>query len=86
MKRLAVYFAATILIATCALAADSTTQPLGGLQVFFAAHSNPLIFDGQRIEPAQQCCKVCHEGKACGNTCIERSDTCHVSGGCACDG
>jgi hypothetical protein len=32
------------------------------------------------------CCKVCRRGKACGNTCIERDDVCHVSRGCACDG
>lgn len=37
--------------------------------------------------PAQSgsCCKYCSVGKACGNTCIQRSDTCHASGGCACD-
>ena len=32
------------------------------------------------------CCKVCHKGKACGDTCISRSNTCHVGQGCACDG
>ncbi len=35
---------------------------------------------------SQSCCKVCSTGKACGNTCISRSKTCHVGGGCACDG
>jgi hypothetical protein len=33
-----------------------------------------------------QCCKVCHQGKACGNTCISRQYVCHVGQGCACDG
>jgi hypothetical protein len=33
-----------------------------------------------------QCCKICHKGKACGDTCISRQDTCHVGQGCACDG
>ena len=33
-----------------------------------------------------QCCKICHKGKACGDTCISRQDTCHVGPGCACDG
>ena len=35
---------------------------------------------------AQACCKVCRAGKACGDTCISRSNTCHVGRGCACDG
>ena len=35
---------------------------------------------------SQQCCKVCHQGKACGDTCISRQDTCHLGQGCACDG
>lgn len=32
------------------------------------------------------CCKVCKTGKPCGNTCISRTETCHTSGGCACQG
>jgi hypothetical protein len=35
--------------------------------------------------PSPSCCRVCTVGKACGNTCIERSDTCHVPTGCACN-
>jgi competence protein ComEC len=31
------------------------------------------------------CCKVCTRGKACGNTCINASYTCHQPPGCACD-
>jgi hypothetical protein len=36
--------------------------------------------------PSSSCCKICSRGKACGNTCISRSKTCHVGVGCACDG
>jgi hypothetical protein len=36
--------------------------------------------------PAATCCKVCHKGKACGDTCIARDRACHVGAGCACDG
>ncbi|MBN9078175.1 MAG: hypothetical protein BGN87_06160 [Rhizobiales bacterium 65-79] len=36
--------------------------------------------------PVQGCCKVCHKGKACGNTCIARDRECHAGAGCACDG
>lgn len=31
------------------------------------------------------CCKVCSKGKACGDSCIARSKTCHKGVGCACD-
>jgi hypothetical protein len=36
--------------------------------------------------PVQGCCKHCHKGKACGDSCISRNDACHVGPGCACDG
>lgn len=32
------------------------------------------------------CCKICTTGKACGDSCISRSYTCHQPLGCACDG
>jgi len=32
------------------------------------------------------CCKICRKGKACGNSCISRSYTCHKPVGCACNG
>lgn len=35
---------------------------------------------------AGTCCRVCHKGKACGNTCIAANRVCHTAGGCACDG
>jgi hypothetical protein len=35
---------------------------------------------------AEECCKVCHKGKACGNSCIARDKICHQPPGCACDG
>ena len=31
------------------------------------------------------CCKVCDESKACGDSCIPASSTCHQPRGCACD-
>lgn len=30
------------------------------------------------------CCRTCSTGKACGDSCISRTLTCHKSGGCAC--
>lgn len=36
--------------------------------------------------PSQNsCCKVCSKGKACWDSCISRSYTCHKWPGCACD-
>ncbi len=32
------------------------------------------------------CCKICSKGKACWDSCISRSYTCHKWPGCACDG
>ena len=34
---------------------------------------------------ARTCCKVCSKGKACGDSCISKSYTCHKPPGCACD-
>lgn len=42
-----------------------------------------LSEDGQVF--SVQCCKVCTTGKACGNSCINRSYDCHQPPGCACD-
>jgi hypothetical protein len=35
--------------------------------------------------PVSSCCKICSKGKACGDSCISRSYTCHKGPGCACD-
>jgi hypothetical protein len=35
--------------------------------------------------PADQCCKVCSTGKACGNSCINVNYNCHKGRGCACN-
>ena len=39
------------------------------------------------LPPAPRtCCKYCCKGKACGDSCIAKSKTCHKPPGCACDG
>ena len=38
------------------------------------------------VEVSAACCKVCKKGKACGDSCIKKSYTCHKGKGCACDG
>src|SRR5689334_6084125 len=47
----------------------------------FAVHED----DGPSCVPRAQCCKVCSTGKACGNSCIRASYSCHKGAGCACD-
>ncbi len=37
-------------------------------------------------DPGPDCCKICTKGMACGDTCIDRDDSCHVGPGCACNG
>jgi hypothetical protein len=45
-----------------------------------------LIGEGPRgCVPADQCCKVCDAGRACGNTCISAAKNCHKGRGCACN-
>lgn len=47
----------------------------------------PARIQESESAPTQQtCCKICSKGKACGNSCISRSYTCHQPPGCACDG
>lgn len=42
-------------------------------------------WNGAACTPRSQCCKVCETGKACGDSCISRSYTCHKGRGCACN-
>lgn len=38
------------------------------------------------VTPDGGCCKVCHKGKACGDSCIAQDRECRQPPGCACDG
>ena len=52
-----------------------------------AACRVPYGIDAASTEPRlAACCKVCKKGKACGDSCISKSKTCHKAPGCACDG
>lgn len=46
-------------------------------------------YKNYRDEPSENiddgCCKHCTKGKACGDSCISVSYTCHKGPGCACD-
>jgi hypothetical protein len=62
-----------------ALAVAAATLALG------PASLSPCL-SGAAQARGYACCKVCRAGKACGNSCIARSKTCHKGKGCACDG
>lgn len=48
------------------------------------AEPAPTPTPGECIPP-ERCCKICRTGKACGDTCISQTSTCHVGRGCACN-
>lgn len=52
--------------------------------------ASPQSWSSLKYSPPQllnvACCKICRKGKACGNSCINRSYTCTKPPGCACDG
>lgn len=54
--------------------------------LLLAAAASHVAACGDATTGTGSCCKVCKDGKACGDTCISKSDTCHKSGGCACNG
>lgn len=39
----------------------------------------------QKKNESLSCCKICSKGKACGDSCISKTKTCHKTAGCACD-
>ena len=44
------------------------------------------ISDSEDPESSLRCCKICRKGKACGDTCINKSYNCTKGPGCACNG
>lgn len=41
---------------------------------------------GRSVSMGSPCCKICRQGKPCGDSCIARNRTCHKGPGCACGG
>jgi hypothetical protein len=89
MKRALLVAAATVFLSASAVdfnsAAATGIDNLGQILNLSRAERLHYITDQARAT-SDQCCKICHKGKACGDTCISRQDTCHVGQGCACDG
>ena len=62
-------------------------RPLALVAAFSVASLLAWAPDPEPVEPEEEvCCKVCHKGKACGDTCIARDKECTAEPGCACDG
>jgi hypothetical protein len=66
--------------------------PRSGFSAYQAADRDAINLlirsDGKPtlVRYAEECCKICTKGKACGNSCINRNYQCHQPPGCACDG
>jgi hypothetical protein len=76
-----------------AAASDEERRALANVGV--SQEAAPALGSSVRKSPApapedpvdeQPCCRVCHAGYACGNSCISRAKQCHKPPGCACDG
>ena len=46
----------------------------------------PQVVAAEAYDMSAACCRVCTQGKACGDTCIAKEYECHQAPGCACDG
>ncbi len=65
-----------VLAAGPAGAADEKSMPPQSWQLLLPEPPSAVLAAG---------CKTCRKGKACGNSCISRTKTCHKPPGCACD-
>ena len=91
--RRSLFILAVLLTLTTAVLADSppttpaaTPLPIAVQSDRCASHSSSSHstgLTGRSNSIAQTCCKICHKGKACGNTCISRQNICHVGPRCA---
>jgi hypothetical protein len=80
---------ATVLASSAGTSNIATAEDQGSnfVQILKASKSvrtNSSLFG--RLESSGACCKICRQGKACGDTCISQDKTCRVGPGCACDG
>ena len=82
---------AKMTILVLALAVSALILTAGGIgaqvdtgNVATAMEDVALLFDSDCI-PAEDCCKICKKGKACGDACIRKDYTCYKARGCACN-
>jgi hypothetical protein len=91
MLKLFAVLTAVFILSGLATASDSPANEID-ITSFEADPRSPEFLQSLGIEEPKAyaaqygCCKICRQGKACGNTCISRDKACHVGPGCACDG
>jgi hypothetical protein len=84
-----IWMLAALLFAVTAIGGDrgmETSSRFFDRVIAMSSRSDPFneIEQAESAAAEKQCCKVCSKGKPCGDTCIEKSDVCHVPPGCAC--
>ena len=90
MKKISLLLAtALVLVASAGNTNEVGDQKLDFVQLAEQAADSrgELLFnlEAQPIMYSVECCKICKKGKACGDSCISKSYTCHKPKGCACD-
>lgn len=75
---IAALVAASVATGAFANRPDAAQPPLAPMVQLLALGKGAVV-------TADACCKRCSKGKACGDSCISRSKTCHEGQGCACD-
>jgi len=72
-------------ISISAFADTPDRMPVGSASLESRPNRCESISHSSLSDLAAVCCRLCHQGKACGNTCIAREKICHIGKGCACD-
>jgi len=75
-----------LITATAPIALSAQTAPGLSPAPWAATLSDRLLSLGHGPGVAQSCCKTCRKGKACGDSCISKTKSCHKGSGCACNG
>jgi hypothetical protein len=81
----ATLFASSTVTSIPAAAAEQGSNFQQILEASRSERSNVSSYQRSALT-SEQCCKICTQGKACGDTCISRDKICRVGPGCACDG
>jgi len=82
------YITLTVFTASLIFGLGDTTseQPTITLEDLDPTFNRIQIPELNDVTTNMYCCKICKKGKACGDSCISMSYTCHQPPGCACNG
>jgi hypothetical protein len=85
MRRSLTFLVLSTILSISAVAGTSVTAPTAPAILETVPNRCQSLSHSSLSALPAACCKVCHQGKACGNTCIAREKICHIGKGCACD-